>query len=739
MADRPRMGEDGAVSASAAPAEVDARLRERLDGLVQRLDSLAQDTASKRQMVEDRMIEDVRQYHGRYDPKTERALADSGRSRVFLNETRAMTLAWERRLGDMLFPADEDNWAIRPTPVPELSTQTERLGAAMRDGLARANAMARAGQADAAEQLAVSLDPMAEQAAALRRNVEEAERAAQAMQDVIRDQLRECGYNAACRRALHDMVKLGTCVMKGPVLTGRVQRRWRPAQEGGWQSAPVEDPRPSFVRVDPWNWFPDMTAIRPEERAFDFERHLFTPKDLRDLAQKPGFSRAALEEVLTTGKPDIVPTYVQQLREITALNVHALDARYSVWEYHGELEPEEMLSLALSIADPERKAAMVGMLEADPLDAYRVCVWFVQGRVLKFGPHPLDSGDSVYSVANFERDDGSLFGFGIPYLMRDSQAVMNAAWRLMMDNAAIAANPPKVLDRDRIEPVDGRWDMHAGKLFVTRMDAVPSNRPAIEVMDVGLRQAELANIIAMARDFADSETSMPPVAQGEGGAQVTKTAEGLSLLMNSANVVFRGAVRNWDDDMTVPNIQRMFDWNMQHNPREDIKGDAEIEARGSSVLMVRDIQARNIMTFLGIAAQNPKLAPFVKDVPAARQLAKAMMLSPDDVVMSDAEMRAAEERAAAERAAQPPQPDPESLRAQTQAAIAKMRADSAERIEELRYQTAMMELAEKRNIELDKLRTMFAVKEREVASAERKLAVEMAALDATGRSAGGSV
>ena len=41
-----------------------------------------------------------------------------------------------------------------------------------------------------------------------------------------------------------------------------------------------------------------------------------------------------------------------------------------------------------------------------------------------------------------------------------------------------------------------------------------------------------------------------------------RTAMGMAMLMNAVNVVFRRVVKNFDDDMTMPNISRLYDWNM---------------------------------------------------------------------------------------------------------------------------------------------------------------------------------
>ncbi|MEQ8394995.1 hypothetical protein [Thalassobaculum sp.] len=722
------------------PGAADRKIRDRIEELVDKLSIQANEQVADRQLIEDRMIEDTRQHSGRYDPLTESELAKGNKSRVFINETRATTHAWQRRLSDLLFPTDDDNWGIKPTPVPELMDEGERVNGELRKKLAIANNLSRRGDAEGAERIAQQAEPLANRAGELRSTIEEAQRRAAAMQEVLRDQLRECGYNIASRQALKSMCKLGTAVLKGPVLTGRLQRRWgRHGSDGGWSMQQVDDPRPSFTNVDIWNFFPDMSAVRPDQRSFDYERHLFTPKELRETAKKPGFLRESIAELLTEGKPDVIPTYISQLREITGTNHRALDTRWHVWEFHGEIEPEDMLSLVLSLADEDRKATMLEYLEADPLESYRAVVWFSQGRVLKFGPHLLDSSDSIYSIANFEQDDGSLFGFGVPYLMRDSQAAMNGAWRAMMDNASISSNPPVIIDDAQVYPVDGKWTIHARKVFRRRADAPPATRPAIEVVQIPSNQPALAAIIQLAREFGDAETSMPPVAQGEGGAQATKTAEGLSLLMNSANVVFRGAVRNWDDDMTVPNIERLYHWNMQFNKREDIKGDVEVDARGSAVLLVRDIQAQNIMRFLTMAAGHPQLAPFVKNIQAARKLAQAMMLSADDILMTDDEIRQEMERQAAEVAKNPPPPDPDTVKYETMAQIAKMEADSRERVAQLAHQTAMMTLAEKLNMTIEELRSKAWLKQSEIESKERITAVEAAVAERTGQHAGGNI
>ena len=101
-------------------------------------------------------------------------------------------------------------------------------------------------------------------------------------------------------------------------------------------------------------------------------------------------------------------------------------------------------------------------------------------------------------------------------------------------------------------------------------------------------------VIELCLRFVDLETNISMLASGEQGA-TSKTAGGMSLLMNSVNVVFRRVVKNFDDGITTPAITRAYYYLMQFSNKEEIKGDYGVQARGSSVLLVREIQAQNLL------------------------------------------------------------------------------------------------------------------------------------------------
>ena len=74
----------------------------------------------QRALIEQRWLEDLRQYRGEYEPDFLKALTTAKKSAVFVNITREKTDAWASQMGDMLFPVDDKNYGIAASPDPEL-------------------------------------------------------------------------------------------------------------------------------------------------------------------------------------------------------------------------------------------------------------------------------------------------------------------------------------------------------------------------------------------------------------------------------------------------------------------------------------------------------------------------------------------------------------------------------------------------------------------------------------------
>jgi hypothetical protein len=736
-------------------AQAAETLKARLLSIVGRLQDEANDRVNKREHIEKRWLADLEQYHGKYDETTLKNLKAGNKSQLFVNMTRPKTDAMTARLEDLLFPTDDKNWGIRPTPVPSLTEEAEaavnqaeqlaeQAAAAMaaqtgEDPQAMAQAVEMAALADAARNKAESLNAI----------LDEAKRRAALMETEIEDQLKESHYHAVARDQIESGAKIGTGVTKGPVTGDVLRKGWKPTETGEFAIDMSAGDTPSMRYVDVWNWYPDLDARTVEESDGFFERHLLNPKGLRKLAKTPGFSKEAIRRLLGIKPQSTPPNYLVTMRNITGQNQEITNDRYHVWEYTGCLTAEDMRDLALATGDMD---TLNDLEETDPLDELNAVVWFCQGEVLKFSIYPYDSGEPIYSVFNLIKDDSSIFGYGIPWVMRDAQRALNAAWRMMMDNAGLGTGPQIVINPKFIEPQNGSWEITPNKVWLFKEDT-PKDARAFDQFNIEMHQGALAAIIQIAQKHIDDETALPQIAQGEQGSHITKTAQGMSILMNATNTVFRRIVKNFDDDVTVPTIRRFYDWNMQFNEKPEIKGDYEVDARGSSVLLVREMQAQNLLMIALQLGGHPIYGPMLKHADLLRKIFQAHMIPSAEVVLSDKDFeRIAKEQAAAQAEQEGAQAgDGGAAAAEIKAAelefkreelavkveIANMEMDAKLKLAQMARDTTMMQAAERMNMTMDQLEAKLQDGREERERKERQLAVESAVTERAGPSGGG--
>lgn len=641
--------------------------------------------ARKRTTVEERWIDDLRHYHGQYAGEELTKLFDpkyTG-SKLFANFTRHKTIQGNARLADMLFPTDDRNWALKQTPVPEVESD-EPVISPMRKPVMKEDGSP------------LTVGELAKEA------MDEAVEAAKLMQDEIDDQLVEARYNAVAREVIEHAGKVGTGIVAGPIIAGKRRKRWV-VQDGVASLVSDEDPRPVVAVVEPWNFYPDGDARSLEDCERVTERRFLTKRAMFELLEDPDVLHEQLMAAIVAKPQPLLDTnFSANLREITGLESIPNSARYELLICYGPLTAKQ---LCICGADLEGAEEIAEEIEIPSV------VWMVGNRVIKAYPNPMETGDFPFSVFNWEKDDASPFGFGVPYLLRNPQKAGNAAWRMMLDNGGLAAKPQVVVDDEAIEPVDGKWEITPGKIWRKKRPDVDASR-AFTIHQVVSNQGDIANIYQMSREMVDEETNLPMVAQGEQGS-ASQTATGMSLLMNSANIILRRAVKNWDDDVTSTLINRFFDWNMQNNEKPEIKGDFEIEPRGSSHLLVKETQARNASTLLQLSFAEP-IAAMTDYKKAWRQTIKAMQHEPDEWIVEEE----AEEEGA---------PDPMAAQAQMAEKMAAQQAQAQQQEAQAKAQMDQLKL----QLERSKLELNYAIhrEKMEDAEAERQLRRDMSLME----------
>jgi len=401
--------------------------------------------------LEQRWLDDLRHYNGRYDRDTEAKMtsapagsqgdAKKNQSKVFVNLTRAKANIAESKWSDLVLPTDDRNWGIKPTPVPALAKALEHdEPVELTDG-------SQASDPETGE--AWKQSDLADE------TMKAATKASDLMQAEIDDQLTEAKYNAVNREIIHDAVVMGIGIIKGPMVEKRVKKAWLEVSPGVLAMVTKTENKPTAARVDPWNFFPDMSATKWEDCEFTFERHLLTKKQVYRLADQPGYLKEQVRHVLESS-PNAAGAklnYLNELREINGITQIQNDTRYEVLEYHGPVEKSDMIACGCK-----------GVELDDELEQYEGTVWLCMGIVIKVALSHMDSEELPYNILNWEKDETSIFGFGVPYRMRAPQRVMNASWRMVLDNAGLSTGPQIIINKSMVTPADNNWTLSRRKI-----------------------------------------------------------------------------------------------------------------------------------------------------------------------------------------------------------------------------------------------------------------------------------
>ena len=712
------------------PEMQDDKAGEHYGDLIHTLEEDIKARIADRGDIEERWEADTRQYHGRYDSTFEYELSTKKKSRIFVNITKKRTLAWEARLSDMLFPTKDKNWSIEPTPLPQMEKAANAAHRKVTKYEERMNRAQTMNNPDRVAQIEAEAQPHIDKWSELRGIVDEAKKRAELMEKLIEDQLVESKYAIHVRRAIHDACLLGTGVIKGPLISSTTSRKYEKDanHKNVWRLNPTKETKSAWSWVDPWNFFPDLSVASVGEGDGTFERHLVNKKGVRKLTNIRGFDKAAVERLLTDDPKQIVPLKNSRIRSISGMSKSQMDKLYEIWEWHGVLDKEKLEAIA--VAKGNRTAGdMAKDAEYDEMTEIPVILWFCQGEVLKIGDHPLDSGATLYSLFNFEADETCPFGYGVPHSMRDSQAALNGAWRMIMDHGNVSTGPQIIYDPLQVQPVDGQRRIFGNKLWA-RISNKKDAGPAFEVFNIVSNHNELVRVIEMAQQFADEESNIPLIASGEQGAHTTQTKGGMAILMNASNVVFRRVVKNFDDQITEPSIQRAYEANMLHSKMQEAKGDYCIQAIGSSSLLVREMQAQNLMAMAMNFTAHPVLGPITKSANLYRMLVTAHQIPADQIVYADDEIaRMAQEAAAAGNE------DPEMMKIRAQMDLMKFERETLLMKAKEERITALASLAQKHNMTLDQLENKLQIADKTLQSKERILVAEAALTDRRDRRA----
>lgn len=670
----------------------------------------------------------------------------ANRSKVVVNVIRGKCETAEGRFSDILLPVDDKNWGLETTPVPSISE-------AMKDKrLAAKNGTPIDSQGNPTDpENAITISDVAKM------DLDKIEKQMKAMEREIDDQLTECNYNAETRKQIKEASRLGTGILKGPNVVKNIKKKYAKKEDGTWGLEVKENFQPESYQVSCWNVFPDPDCEEDISRAsYIWERSTILPRELADLIGVPGYIDSQIIKTLkerpirlTTGYDD------KQKKSYTRYQTVDMGNLYEGWEYYGDLSRDDLEAMGVDL-DHDEYSQM-----------FSACVFMVNNNPIKVCLNTLDTGELPYDFFPWTIVTGSPWGVGLPRIMMWLQRIITAAWRAMMDNAGDSSGV-NVAISDKLEPADGKYELTGKKLWIyTEDEAGVDMNKLFAQFQVANNQPMLQNIIELALKFLDMETAIPMIFQGE-QQKIPETLGATNIMVDANNVALRSRVKEFDDRVTDRHLKRYYHWNMQYNPKEEIKGDFSVDARGTSVLLQKDQQAKTLTQVMALKGDKD-VARAVDWEKAIKNLFAALGL---DILKSEDELKRFDEMMQKQPPPQDPRVETAKIRSdtdlkkaqlvqqsdineiQTKGALSEkdlqFKADQAERdrqhelvMKKMEYDMKMMEFAEKRNMSLEQIKAKLSGEvmknKTKIKTDTDKLNVQVALTDQSGRGPGGIV
>jgi hypothetical protein len=561
------------------------------------------------------------------------------RSKVIVNIVRPKVDQAAARMCEILLPTDDKNWGIKPTPVADaVSKMIGDQRPTVVPGTDEPTGMTADGEARAV--------------------VDATTKAAEEMERAIDDPLTECDYNAHQRRAIVSAVMLGTGIIEGPFPARQQSKAWVRQPDGSHVMVQSEKVVPASAFRSTWDiWFDPSCGDDHQRGAGYWGRRFVTRRELRDLVGLDGYDADAIRSVLR-----MAPNRVRVAEGRVSRYVGESDKSYEMWTYHGFIEPDHMACYSQRTGDPLEDVDFGVVVMVNDVVIGAMKSWVPDQSL------PVD----VYC---WRKRSDSPHGQGLCEELEHQQRVVTAAWRQVMDNARQASSS-QVVKLGGVSPSNGVNIAGQGQIWTADPEKIDDARKAFAVYDFPSHLNELMAIVDAAMKFADYETSMPQIMGGERG-QAPETVGGMVMLYNTANTVLRMRVKLYDDVVTTPHLKRYFDWMMAYSEDDSIKGDMEIDARGSTALMEKDIQNQATLNLANVTS-NPRYQGLIDPKRELQVILKAFKIAPESIMMTDDEVAQAQEAQAGQEQPADPRIEAAKIAADTKRAELADRAAARE-------------------------------------------------------------
>ena len=618
--------------------------------------------------------------------------ANGGANFVWIPLTETKTRACSAWVREILLPVGDRAWQLTASPLPKmpiefqqalLQSATEKATQAMQQQSQNAGLMMSHSEF---KELAWEIHNQMHDEV-----VKRAQKLAQACADRMADRMEEIldggGYYKAMDEFIEDFSVYKAAILCGPVWERRPTLEWLP----GWKVGVKMEKQQVYKRIDPFDVFPAPYSVDCQKGDF-IVRVRYWRDQLYDCIGVEGYREDMIRECLRAYSNGHLEAWLWTEAERQRLQNETMYTFLSPWGiidclwYWGSVPGWKLMSWGIQ-----------GYDQLDPVKDYEVEAQIIGPYVIMCRINPDPMRRRPFWKACYSARPGAFWGSAVPELAETSQKMCNAAASALADNMGMSSGPMVWVHTDRLADGESSVDVFPWRVWQLKSDPTQGVNPGVGFFQAESNAMELQGIIEKYDLRCDDDTGIPRYTYGNdqqiGGA--ADTYAGLSMLMNNAAKGLRRAISNVDLYAIEPCLQMTYENEMIYGKDMTVKGDAQINARGAAAILVKEAQRQGRMQALQLVGSNPMAMQITGMTGYAKLLQNALRSldgADDDVVPDEKDVAQKEQQMTQQQQEQLQQEqaqaaaqqkfvaDQNDLDRQNKVDVAKIQADSRERV-----------------------------------------------------------
>ncbi len=549
---------------------------------------------------ENEWIQSLRQCKGQYDPEI-LANLPANASKVFVKYTRYKEATLRAILNNILFNENEKNWQIKPTTKPLLPQGIIEKIVLSIEAMKKMQ-LEMSPEVQSGQKTITPEDHKVSPEEVEKAVKEYAEKKCQKMEAEMIDQLETIDYIKTCKQVLKSGIRFGTGILRGSFSQTIPEVVYEETRDGVRQVKKTRKmPTAEFIRI--WDCYPDMSVTDIDDCDFVWTRDILNKNQLRRLAKREDFFGDVILEYIKEHPKGNAP-YKQWELDLRAMSKEreaktaVRENKYEVLCRWGYIDGETLKNAGFPIEEGQE-------------DEEVLCnIWLLENRVIKFMPNPspntITSLKDIYHMFYFDKDESSIFGTGLPKIARDMEFVMGGAIRTALNNIALVGGFQAEVNMDLLDPTEDVEDIRPYRIWKRFGRGVDAQYPAVKPIPLSSYTQDLLNIFDKALMIADLELCMPMWMHTEPEKITEQTLNQIAAKWHMQTITIKDIVKSFDE-CNESFLTQLYKWNMEFNENEEIKGDYEVKAKGSTALLMKELRLQAFNYLVQTLSEEEKL------------------------------------------------------------------------------------------------------------------------------------